>query len=266
MAKDSRTQLTDAIRNNDAEEIKRLARDDNSIINALDENKKLPLVQAAWWGKDKAIEALLKSGAEVNNKDGKGTTALKAAAATGNEGIIEVLLRERADVNLTDKNGSTPLIAAAMKNNGKVATLLLAKGAAIDAQNNKGETALTKAVNLGYPDIVEILLGKGADARLAAEDKTPLDIAQEKLNQAAGEENKQKYNTIIDLLKKVPQGLDIKGECGDAEPVDLSSGEGGSSSLGELVGQQPGSAIVEEGQYVSAVGQEGSSGSGYVDG
>lgn len=262
MAKDSRTQLTNAIRSNNAEEIERLARDNEDIVNAPDEKGKLPLVQAAWWGKDKAIEVLLKSGAEVNNKDGDETTALKAAVATGNEGIIEALLREHADVNLTDKHGSTPLIAAAMKNNVKVATLLLARGAKIDEPNNKGETALTKAVNLGYVDLVEILLGAGADISLAVEGATIVDIAQEKLGKAVGE-NKLKYEKIIELLDKEFQKLDIKGDCAD-ERDDSSSGEGGSSSFGELVGPQPGSVLEGEGLSVPPAGQEGSSGSEIV--
>lgn len=56
---------------------------------------------------------LVKNGANVNNGDVSGKTALHQAAAFGREKVAELLIRNGANVNQKDQQGKTSLHLAA---------------------------------------------------------------------------------------------------------------------------------------------------------
>ncbi|MFT4314482.1 MAG: ankyrin repeat domain-containing protein [Wolbachia pipientis] len=55
------------------------------------------------------VNALIKAGADVNEKDISGWTALHCAASNGHVDTVEALIKEGANVNAVDKNGMTYL-------------------------------------------------------------------------------------------------------------------------------------------------------------
>ena len=65
------------------------------------------LFQAIREGDRSAVEALLKSGSDVNVRDELGNTPLMAAALNADSAMLELLLRAGADVNATNKAGAT---------------------------------------------------------------------------------------------------------------------------------------------------------------
>ncbi|UCE71194.1 MAG: ankyrin repeat domain-containing protein, partial [Nitrospiraceae bacterium] len=74
---------------------------------------KIDLKTAAFAGLTEKVNSLIKDGANVNEKDKSGETALMAAALMGNTEIVIRLLEHGADVNAKDMNGETALMAAA---------------------------------------------------------------------------------------------------------------------------------------------------------
>jgi len=81
-------------------------------VNARDFNGGTALENAALAGHLKAVDFLLKKGADVNSKNNDGNTALHAAAFVGRLDIVELLVEKGADINSKNKTGDTPLSSA----------------------------------------------------------------------------------------------------------------------------------------------------------
>jgi len=130
-----------------------------------------PLLQAARQGDTQALQALLSRGADPNQKDAGGLTALILSARAGAVPAVETLLRHGADPDLRGGvNAWTPLMHAVHKNQFGAAQALLDGGAPVDSRGRSGETALMMAAGYGYTPIVELLLEHGANPRAATPD------------------------------------------------------------------------------------------------
>ena len=69
-----------------------------------------PLMHAV--GNFEMVKLLIANGADVNQKNVRGATALMAAAIDGLPSVVRYLLERGADVNASDKNGTTALMFA----------------------------------------------------------------------------------------------------------------------------------------------------------
>ncbi len=123
------------------------------------------LIKAAQQGDVAAVETLLAKGADVNGKDGNGSTALIHASAEGMVPIVELLVRNGADVNAADNIGDTALMAAASEGHADVLKLLLSAGANVNARDRNGFSAVGFA-QPERPDIVGLLKAAGAEYTL----------------------------------------------------------------------------------------------------
>ena len=112
--------------------------------------------QGNWIGSDpssrnKAVNALLEAGANLNAQDQYGDTPLHRAALNNrNVAIIEMLVAAGTDPNARTDNGDTPLRRAAKSNNDYAAAIieaLLAGGANPDAHIEKDATPLRAGQN-----------------------------------------------------------------------------------------------------------------------
>lgn len=160
-----------------------------------------PLLNAAVHCDAKRLNMLLSSGADVNDRDRSGWTALHWAShhfarwgdiknqpsclriliahganvnAKGNLGetplglgswsidCIRILLKSGADVNAADAQGETPLIEAAWQGTDNAVTLLLDAGADPNVHGMAGWTPLMYAVIHSTPQAVKALLDGGA--------------------------------------------------------------------------------------------------------
>lgn len=109
------------------------------------------------------VELLLTNEADVNLKDGVGTTPLHLAAQEGHKAMAELLLAHGAEVDPKDEERRTPLHQAAQNGHTEMAALLLAKGADVNAKDKDGNTPLhlTDTIQLNQA-MLELLLAKGA--------------------------------------------------------------------------------------------------------
>jgi ankyrin repeat protein len=113
-----------------------------------------------------AVRQLLKQGANINDAQGDGTTALHWAAIRNDLHIGRLLIRSGANVNAATRiGGLTPLYLAATAGNAAMISELLKVGANAKAANSvNGTTALMKAAAAGSAEAVKLLLDHGADA------------------------------------------------------------------------------------------------------
>jgi hypothetical protein len=92
--------------------------------------------------------------------------ALHQASRTGTLNAVQWLLDSKVQVNEKDEGGITPLYYAAMEGHSAVITLLCERGADINAQGGYYGTVLQAACHRGNLEIVKALLDKNADVNL----------------------------------------------------------------------------------------------------
>jgi hypothetical protein len=78
-------------------------------VNATDNNGRTPLMYAARYRRQTAVQLLLERGAKVNARDKVGMTALDMAKQFDNQEIIKLLQRAGALPGATKKPGSSPV-------------------------------------------------------------------------------------------------------------------------------------------------------------
>ena len=70
---------------------------------------------------------IINAGADINEKDFNGMTALMHASILGNENLVQLLLNKNADINIEDNNGMTALRYATKNNHITIINLLFDK-------------------------------------------------------------------------------------------------------------------------------------------
>jgi ankyrin repeat protein len=136
----------------------------------------MSLINAVKNGNVNAIRKLLNNGANVNQADEDGWTALMQASILGRAEIVKFLLAKGANVNKASKKGVTPLYHATVFNHPEVVKLLLAAPGIDVNKAFKGSTPLVIASKNGHTDMVKLLLAApGIDVNKADKDgRTPL--------------------------------------------------------------------------------------------
>jgi ankyrin repeat protein len=136
-------------------------------IDEADEDGWTALIIASRHGHKEIVEFLLNNGADINKANKGGHTALVYASIHGYKEIAELVLNKGADINKVDDDGWTALMAASCWGYKEVVQLLLNNGADINKTNTFGATALMCASMLGRKEVVELLLYNEADMNKA---------------------------------------------------------------------------------------------------
>ena len=159
--------LIEAVKSQDVAAVRVLLRD-GADVNERQPDGATALHWAAYREDATAVALLIDAGADVRVANELGATPLWVAAISGNAPIITQLLDAGADPNVTLPEGETPLMTAARA--GRVAAVaeLLRRGADPNrTEHVRGQTALMWATAQRHPNVVETLLAHGAvvDAR-----------------------------------------------------------------------------------------------------
>ena len=125
-----------------------------------------PLIAAVLRRDAQALAATIAAGANVNESNGDGRTALHHVAINGDADSTATLLEAGAQANLGDAAGWTALHFAAGEHHLAVAELLLRAGAAVDSEDAHGNTPLSRAVfeSRGRGEMIHLLRQHGADS------------------------------------------------------------------------------------------------------
>ncbi len=111
---------------------------------------------------------LLKAGADANGRTDRDISALSLAIATGNAEMVDLLLEAGADANQLEPTGETELMMAAQGGVVPVVEDLLRHGARVDEREaTYGQTALMYAARAGHAGVVAALLAAGAKPNVA---------------------------------------------------------------------------------------------------
>ena len=97
--------------------------------------------------RQRKVDELIKSGANVNECTKYLITPLHVAVSKGFEDIVEVLVKSKAELNLRCPLGLTPLHVAIQLNHVNVAQVLLENGANVERQSFVGQNLIRTRVN-----------------------------------------------------------------------------------------------------------------------
>ena len=177
------TGLAEAAARGDAGQVADLL-EHGADVDERDASGRTAVTAAVYAGSASTVRVLVDAGANVNLQDDSRANAFLALGETGNVSVLDEVLRGDPDVGLTNRFGGTALIPAAHRGHVEMVRALLARtGVDVDHVNDPGWTALLEAVILcdGGPantEIVRMLLEAGADPDIADRDGvTPLEYA-----------------------------------------------------------------------------------------
>ncbi|XP_053345159.1 ankyrin repeat and SOCS box protein 2-like isoform X2 [Clarias gariepinus] len=164
----------------------------------------IPLHEAAHYGQDHCVKALLRvQPGMINQRTPKDQTALLLAVSRGHAECVAFLLDKGADPDIANKDKETPLYKACEKENPEIVAMLLNRGATVNKSCIQGWTALHEAVCRNNVEICEMLVKAGAKISTAnIYGITPIFVAAQSGN----------LDTLRFLLKN---GADINSQAAD---------------------------------------------------
>lgn len=126
-------------------------------VNDVAANGNTSLHDAATFGTEGLVQALIESGVPVDGRNASGSTALHLAAIFDQPAAVERLIAARADLNARNAAGFTPLMYASRLESATVARLLVKAGADVQVQSDAGQTLLQLAQKAQASDVVSFL-------------------------------------------------------------------------------------------------------------
>jgi ankyrin repeat protein len=217
------------------------------MVTGVAQNQSEEFLAAARKGDAAAVKAFLDKGIDVNTKTRYGATALSYACDKGHTEVVRLLLERGADPDVKDTfYGATPMGWAAPKGFTEIVKLLIDKGS-----KERGDALITGASS-GFVEMVQMVLDKGGLQPDVL--STALSRAEKAGNaKDVSAENKTKFTTIVELLKKAGAKPAPKPDFKVDEAIlksytgvykheqigDLTFIIKDGKLIGQLVGQQP---------------------------
>ena len=124
------------------------------------------LMKAVQNGHDKCVEAVIRSGADVNMKHIHGWTALMSAAFRGEMKCVEILIAAGAGVNLKNVDGKTALFFALHYARGTDVKSFLGVGVDVNVEDNGGKASPVTVAYRKLERCIELLIQAGADVNI----------------------------------------------------------------------------------------------------
>jgi ankyrin repeat protein len=146
-------------------------------MDTRDASSRTPLSAAISTGNSTLVEMLLDHGADVNEQNEQGESALIIAARAKNVKSMQILLERGAGINHADKNGITALLSSQRLGCWSAVKLLLDRGADVNIADSFGATPLLEASREHNADLVKVLLDKGAQVDPPSQYSSPLHSA-----------------------------------------------------------------------------------------
>lgn len=117
-------------------------------IDATIANKMTPLMHAAHTGQAEMLKLLIAAGANLEKRNGDGSTAIWLACVGQHVEMIDLLIDAGINLDNQNDNGATSLMYAASSGRTAVVARLLEKGADASAETLDGFSALDMAANI----------------------------------------------------------------------------------------------------------------------
>jgi ankyrin repeat protein len=166
------TSLIEAVKKRDGQRVRALL-EQRADVNARQGDGSTALHWGVYWDDPEIVALLLGAGADVNAANDYGATPLWLACNNGSAGLVETLLGAGAHPDAALGSGETPLMTASRVGSVAAVKALLARRADPNARERlRGQTALMWAVAQQHPDVVQVLLELKADLHARSDVRT----------------------------------------------------------------------------------------------
>lgn len=146
----------DACRKGNLQALKTMYSQNPSVINSKNDSGYSPLMLATYHGKENVVRFLVDKVKNIDD-DSKYGTPLMAAAVKGYTTIAKLLIDYNANVNSKDGTGTTALHYATMFKFYEIASYLLEKNADATLKDGRGNTALDYAKLLKNETLINLI-------------------------------------------------------------------------------------------------------------
>jgi len=193
-------EILEAIKAGKTDHVTRMIERERNLLYAKDEFGWRPLHLAVRYRRTELVSFLIRKGANVNQQDGDGQTALMWAIEYERPDYVESLLMVGADPNIREVSQDWgPLHKACFYSLPKVVKMLLDKGADVNHVDETGRSpllwALTPISHDNRLEVLPLLLMRGADVDVEnKEGLTPIQIVEGRGGETAG--------TLVAMLRK----------------------------------------------------------------
>jgi ankyrin repeat protein len=150
-----RTELVRACRKSSAAAVEALIRSGADVEQ--DDGHSTPLTMACLFGHEKIVRILLDAGAKKDRAGPDGETPIGYAVSCCHPNAVDALIRAGANVNAVDVYGRFPLIGACGSGSREIVSALLRAGADVSATTPGGESSLEHAHVRGYPEVERVI-------------------------------------------------------------------------------------------------------------
>lgn len=173
LAQNAESRLIEAVTSGDRESVRSLLKQ-GANVNQKQLDGATALAWAVHYDNLELVKLLIAAGADVNAANDYGVTPLALACDNGSAVMVETLLNARAAPDKPRLDGETPLMTCAYRGSVGGARALLARGANVNAaEQRRGQTALMWAAEHKHPDLVRVLIEHGADVHARTKPGTP---------------------------------------------------------------------------------------------
>ena len=171
--------IFDVIKTKKLSDLKKMIRNNKSLINVVDAKKNTLLHNAAFYGKKDIIEYLIQKGADINAVNIQLNTPLHQSIINGKDKVSKLLIQKGSDLSKKNIVKKTPLHLSVRYNRDAIVRFLISKGADINCIDGHNRTPLSLAAReTGNVKIAKILIKNGADINVMDTNKqTPLVFA-----------------------------------------------------------------------------------------
>lgn len=153
------------------------------------------LMLASYLGELEVVNNLINSQASVKNKSRDGKFPIHYAIMSANQEVVQAILQAGGKNNGKDSDGNSPFLLGVSRGNLVILKLLMEYDPILNIRNKNGEGAIAQAVRTGNLEMVKFLIENGLDPKVIDYNgKSCLDLAIKMNNSALIEYLKPKMN------------------------------------------------------------------------
>ncbi len=193
-----------AIKSGNLDEVKRIIKEDRSVLGRVDSDRCTPIFYAIKGGNLGIIKEIINNDPLVlKRKDSNGITPIFYAIKGGNLEIIKEIIADPSVVRQVLSNGDTPILYAIQSGQTEIIKEIIEKyPSVLEQKDSNGRTPILYAIQSGQPEIVEMIIKKDRSVlnQIDRNGNAPIDLAITISVSSSGRDNEDKASRVLNKV------------------------------------------------------------------